>query len=438
MHKIFFKFIQRFFFISFFINVHALTAQSFGYLNQKVDVSVHQNKAFKFSASIRKDTSDKYASTYLYLTLSNSLTKGKSLLFESTENMPVSKNWQTFTIDGTIDPTATSLLFGMTCMNHGKYFFDNFKLEIQNEDGVWEEISIINPSFEDNLDTKKPVWGNTSMDSNREFTAKITNENPNSGNYCLKIELKDFYGSNDENGAFVYVNGVKLYYEIYGEGSPLLLLHGAGQSINAFKDQIDFFSKHYKVIALDSRGRGRSTDNDEELTYVNQAKDVKEFLDELKLDAVDIIGWSDGGIIGLIFAMEHPEKVKKLVAMGANIHPDGLFPQRLKEHKETLKKLEIDEKSKKTINYKIYKQLINYPQLKFEDLKKIVSPTLIMAGDHDVITDLHTVKIFQSIPKANLAIFPSETHWFPAANPTLFNNTVFDFLQKDFKKPNRY
>lgn len=437
MHNIFFKYLRLFFFISFFINAQVLTAQYFGHLNQTVDVSAYQNKAFKFSASVRKDSFNDYASTYLYLTLSNSFSKD-NLLFESTENMPVSKNWQTFTIDGTIDPTATSLLFGMTCMNNGKYFFDNFKLEIQNEDGVWEEISIINPSFEENIDAKKPVWGNTSMETNREFTATIMNENPNSGNYCLQIELKDFYGSNDENGGFVNVNGVKLYYEMYGEGKPLLLLHGAGQSISAFKNQIDFFSKHYKVIALDSRGRGRSTDTDDELTYVNQAKDVKEFLDVLALEAVDIIGWSDGGIIGLILAMEHPEKVKKLVAMGANIHPDGLFPERLQHHKETLKKLEADEKSKKTMNYKITKQLINYPQLKFEDLTKIVSPTLIMAGDHDVITDLHTVQIFQSIPKANLAIFPGETHWFPAMNPTLFNSTVFDFLQNDFKKPKRY
>lgn len=430
------SFIFLFFFIISLLNTQELIAQPYGNLAQEVDVSTHQNKAFKFSASIRKDSLNGYETTYL--TLTNNSSGDDLLLFESTESMPVSKNWQTFTIDGTIDSNATSLLFGMVCMNHGKFFFDDFKLEIQNEDGTWEELRVINPSFEDTTDIKKPVWGNTHMESNRDFTTEIITKNPKSGNYCLKVEIKDFYGSNDANGGFVNVNGVKLYYEIYGKGNPLLLLHGAGQSINAFRQQIDFFSKHYKVIALDSRGRGRSTDNDEELTYVNQAKDVKYFLDKLELDSVDIIGWSDGGIIGLIMAMKYPEKVKKLVAMGANIHPDGLLPERLQVHIESVKKLEMDAKTKKTFDYKLLKQLINYPLLKFEDLKSITSPTLIMAGDHDLITDMHTVKIFQSIPNANLAIFPGETHWFPATNATLFNSTVFDFLQKKFKKPKRY
>lgn len=421
-----------------FLNTQESIAQSFGYINQKVDISAHQNKSFKLSASVRKDFFSGNESTYLYLTLSDGSGKGAPLLYKSTKNMPVSENWNTFTIEGEIDSNATSLLFGMICMNHGKYFFDNFKLEVQNENGIWEELSILNPDFEDKINREEPIWGNTSMDSNKEFTTEIVNENPKSGNYCLKIEIKDFYGANDANGGFVNVNGVKLYYEIYGKGTPLLLLHGAGQSINAFKAQIDFFSKHYKVIALDSRGRGRSTDNDAELTYVNQAKDVKEFLDMLKLDSVDIIGWSDGGIIGLLVAMKYPEKVKKIIAMGANINPNGLLPERLEEHKETFRKLEMDEKSKNTIDYKIIKQLINYPQLTFKDLEVISAPTLIMAGDHDLITHMHTVKIFQSIPKANLAIFPGETHWFPKINAKLFNSTVFDFLQKEFTKPRRY
>ncbi|MGH1387151.1 alpha/beta fold hydrolase [Kordia sp.] len=432
------SFIYSFLIVISLLYTQKSIAQSYGYLNQKVDVSAHQNKAFKFSGNIRKDFFNGNSSTYLYLTLSNGSTEDSLLLYKSTENMPVTEDWKTFTITGKIDSTATSLLFGMLCINYGKFFFDDFKLEVQDEDGVWEEISVINPGFEDVADSNQPIWGNTNMDSNKKFSTEIITNNPKSGKYCLKIQIKGSYGGNDENGDFVDVNGVKLYYETYGKGTPLLLLHGAGQSINAFKAQIDFFSKHYKVIALDSRGRGRSTDNDDELTYMNQAKDVKLFLDKLALDSVDIIGWSDGGIIGLIMAMKYPEKVNKLVAMGANIHPNGLFPKRLKEHKERLKSLEMDEKSKSTIDYKITKQLIYYPQLTFEELKNITSPTLIMAGDHDVITDMHTVKVFQSIPNANLAIFPGETHWFPASNYKLFNSTVFDFLQKEFKKPKRY
>ncbi|EDP94458.1 hypothetical protein KAOT1_05962 [Kordia algicida OT-1] len=423
---------------SFYVHAQELKSEYYTYITQGTDVSAHINKPYKLSANIRKEVFNGNEKVYLFMNLIDASKEGGILHSKNSHNQLVSEEWQTITIEGMIEPTAKTLAFGLMCINNGKFFFDDFKLEVQNKDGTWEKLQLQNPDFEENRDNSNAIWENQSYQSNRNFTAVITKEKSNNDNYCLLVEGKDVYGQNDDKGGFVNVNGVKLYYEIYGKGKPLLLLHGAGQSISAFRSQIDFFSKHYKVIALDSRGRGRSTDNDDELTYVNQAKDVHDFLEKLKLDTVSIIGWSDGGIIGLIVAMKYPEKVEKLIAMAANIHPNGLLPERLQLHKKNIERLEKDEKEKDTFDYKLLKQLVYYPQLKFDDLRSITSPTLIMAGDHDLIQDMHTIKIFQAIPNANLAIFPGETHWFPEDNSKLFNTTVFDFLQKEFKKPNRY
>lgn len=246
------------------------------------------------------------------------------------------------------------------------------------------------------------------------------------------------FGQNEQAGAFVEVNGIQLYYEIYGKGEPLLLLHGTGQSISAFRFQIPYFEKHYQVIIADCRGRGRSTDTSDELTYELQASDISKFLDALQISSTNIVGWSDGGIIGIIMAITYPAKVKKLVAMGSNIHPEGLFPERLASHRAEFERLKRINNPENQILIKLYKLLSHYPKLRFEELSAIKSPTLIMAGDHDVIQDLHSLKIFHSIANAHLAIMPGETHGMPVTNPELFNSTVYRFLKTPFKKPERY
>ncbi|XLS30334.1 alpha/beta fold hydrolase [Flavobacteriaceae bacterium M23B6Z8] len=252
------------------------------------------------------------------------------------------------------------------------------------------------------------------------------------------MSAKDMYGKNDHLGGFLSLNGIRMYYEIYGDGEPLLLIHGTGQSIDAFRFQIPYFEKNYKVIVMDCRGRGRSTDTDEELTYELQAADIAKFMELLKIPSAHIVGWSDGGIIGIIMALRYPDKVRKLVTMGSNIHPEGLFPDRLASHKAEYERLKAQNDPDNKMILKLYKLLAYYPRLTFEDLAQITSPSLIMAGDHDVIQDTHTVSIFQSIPNAHLAILPGQTHGMPVANPELFNQTAGQFLQQKFVKPKRY
>lgn len=134
------------------------------------------------------------------------------------------------------------------------------------------------------------------------------------------------YGSNPACGKYITVGKSQIYYETYGHGAPLLLLHGGLGSISSFKNCIPELAKHYLVIAPDSPGHGRSSHTDS-LSYQFLADYIAEFIDLLKLDSLYVLGWSDGGIIGLILAAERPDKIKKLIAVGANTRLDDLMEE---------------------------------------------------------------------------------------------------------------
>ena len=127
------------------------------------------------------------------------------------------------------------------------------------------------------------------------------------------------YGHNKLAGKYYDLRGFKMYAETYGQGAPLLIIHGNGGSINNFVYQIPYFSKKYKVIVADSRAQGNSADSGDSLTYEMMADDYAALLDAMKLDSVYVIGWSDGGINALLLAIRHPEKVKKLASTGAKL-----------------------------------------------------------------------------------------------------------------------
>jgi pimeloyl-ACP methyl ester carboxylesterase len=134
------------------------------------------------------------------------------------------------------------------------------------------------------------------------------------------------YGSNPAASATFVHDGVTLYYETYGTGQPLLLIHGNGGSIADLAAQIDFFRKHYKVIAMDSRDHGKSSDSQGKLNYELMTGDLAALLDHLHTGPVYVLGWSDGGIEALELGYMFPDKVKKIVSMAANLTPDGLAP----------------------------------------------------------------------------------------------------------------
>ena len=250
------------------------------------------------------------------------------------------------------------------------------------------------------------------------------------------------YGSNEKVGKYAKVNGIKMYYEIYGKGKPLVLIHGNGANIESMGHQIQYFSEHYKVIVADSRGHGKTGIGEGELTYKQMAADWAELLEYLEIDSTYIIGWSDGGIIGLLLAINNPSKVKMLAAMGANLQPDtsALYPWAVNWIKKKYKMYDNKlQKNDTTKNWKLLKQyfylMMTQPNIPLADLHKISVPVLVLAGDKDMIREEHTVLIFQNIPKAHLCIFPGQTHFIPITDPELFNQTIYKFFTNPFKRP---
>jgi len=245
-----------------------------------------------------------------------------------------------------------------------------------------------------------------------------------SGNIC-SAQADPAIGDNPIAGKYFNSNGVKIYYETYGEGTPLVLLHGNGGSIKSRRDLIPEFAKKYKVIALDSRCHGKSGCPSQYLTYEQMAEDVNGLLSNLNIDSVYMWGHSDGAIIGLLLSIHHPEKVKKLLASGANLRPDstavdpGLFPL-----------LGILEKQVKndSILSKQFRLLVDQPNIPVTDLEKIKSSVLIMAGDRDAIRNRHTLEIFEHIPKALLCILPGTTHFVYHDRKKWFTEILYDFF----------
>ncbi|MBP6335637.1 MAG: alpha/beta hydrolase, partial [Bacteroidia bacterium] len=186
------------------------------------------------------------------------------------------------------------------------------------------------------------------------------------------------YGENLEAGRYLHVRGFKFYYETYGEGEPLLLIHGNEGSIHDFHRNIPYFSSTYKVIAADSRSQGKSTDNADSLSYEMMAEDFRVLLDSLQIDSCNIIGWSDGGIIGLLLAIYHPDKVKKLAISGANLWADTsaltpYFFNWIHTQIDSLSQLTQTPETKNT--FKLISLMRDQPNISLEQLNNIKCPT---------------------------------------------------------------
>lgn len=271
----------------------------------------------------------------------------------------------------------------------------------------------------------------------------------------LNAQTQIQYGSNKEVGKYTEVNDIKMYYEVYGEGHPLLMISGNNGSINNWSNQIPIYSQKYKVIACDSRAQGRSYDSNLEITYSLMASDYNELLAKLKLDSVFVLGWSDGGIIGLDMAINYPSKVKKLIIGGTNFVHDttAIYPKVIdiyskfkstpfEQLPELIRQgyttLSPQPERAKIIFNKLVDLVLKYPNYSVSDLVKIKVPTLVIAGDHDLIREEHTIKLFQGIPHAQLFIVPGATHISLLEKPDLLNKIIDDFLTMPYKDVNRY
>ena len=239
------------------------------------------------------------------------------------------------------------------------------------------------------------------------------------------------YGSNNAAGNYKQINGINMYYETYGSGKPLIFLHGNGGSIYSSRAKIDYFKQYFKVIAIDSRGHGKSVDTTTKmLTYTQMANDIKVLLDSLGIDSANISGQSDGGILGLLIAINYPSKISKLAAFGAN-----LFPGKKAIVDEIENMVRDTLRVTKDFNRRRLYSLLEYqPNITEKELKTIKCPVLIMSGDRDVIRLEHSIKIFYNIENSNFFVMPGATHFGSYEKPELFNLVLLDFFNKPFSK----
>jgi pimeloyl-ACP methyl ester carboxylesterase len=246
------------------------------------------------------------------------------------------------------------------------------------------------------------------------------------------------YGNNKAAGKYFNIRGFNMYAETYGTGQPLLIIHGNGGSISNFVNQIPYFSKKYKVIVADSRAQGNSKDAADSLSYEMMADDYDALLDQMKIDSAFVIGWSDGGINGLLLAIRHPEKVKKLAVTGANLWPDttAVFDdveQMVLPEYNSIKSVSNKTAQQKAA-WKLLRLLVEEPHISLTDLQKISAPTLVIGGDHDVIKPEHTLLIAQNIPNSYLWILPNSGHSTPVVYKDEFNKKIDEFFSKPFRK----
>ncbi|MBS7564225.1 alpha/beta hydrolase [Mucilaginibacter sp. Bleaf8] len=253
---------------------------------------------------------------------------------------------------------------------------------------------------------------------------------------------KMFFGNNVRAGHYLKTRGIKLYYETYGQGQPLLMIHGNGGSIDNFKNQIPYFAKNYRVIVADSRAQGKTIDNRDSLSYEMMADDLNALLDSLHLKQCYIIGWSDGGINGLLMAMRHPDKVKKLAITGANLWPDStalapavfqFMADQKKQMDDSLRRMKNPSAEFKN-SKKLLELMIYQPHITLEQLHHIKSPTLVIGGDHDAIPPQHTMQIALAIPQSYLWILPNSGHSTLINYRDEFNKTVSNFFSKPYRK----
>ena len=224
------------------------------------------------------------------------------------------------------------------------------------------------------------------------------------------------------------IRGHRIYYTVRGNGPTLVLLHGGGDSgEHSFVRQLDVFSEHHHIVAPDQVGQGHTPDVPGPLSYTAMMEDTATLLELLKLKHVDIVGFSDGGILALMLAVRHPELVGRLVISGVNIAPEGLNPENLEE----LRALQIPKP--KTIDEKLAHLWLTSPteaELNLSLLVKITQPVLLISGDRDAITLEHTLQIFHALPHAELCVLPGTDHATFSGRPEWLNPIINSFLDR--------
>lgn len=247
---------------------------------------------------------------------------------------------------------------------------------------------------------------------------------------------------NRPQGQRVAVNGIEMYYEIFGEGEPLLLIHGGAATIESWFGQIPVFSKKFKVIAPDSRGHGRTNDAPGPIDFKLMASDIEGLLDHLGIKSVMIVGWSDGGVTGLELAMRRPDLVKKLVTLGAHSRPEGMTAEFKAEVEgsspdhfppilvDGYKALSPDGPEHWPVVFEKLKTMwLTLPNYQDSELRGIQCPVLLMVGESDIVQEEESKRLASLISKSQLKVLKGATHYSPVEIPEVVNDTILGFLE---------
>jgi len=236
------------------------------------------------------------------------------------------------------------------------------------------------------------------------------------------------------------VNGIEMYYATYGAGDPVLLIHGGLGNADIWSAQVADLMKDHLVIVADSRGHGRSTRTAEPFGYDLMSSDYLALLDYLKVDKVDLVGWSDGGIIGLDIAMTHPERLDHLFAQAANITTDGVNPAVATDAvfgsyidwmSKDYARLSPTPDQFEAFVTQISEMWASQPNWTDAQVAAITVPTEIVVGDHDeAILPAHSEKIAGLIPGAKLLILPDASHFAMLQAPGEYNAAVRAFIDQ--------
>lgn len=218
---------------------------------------------------------------------------------------------------------------------------------------------------------------------------------------------------------YIQLDGQVLYYEKQGEGSPLLLLHGNGESHEIFAEAMEPLAAAHTVYAIDSRGHGLSA-TPKEYHYADMAQDIVNFIQALAIPRPALYGFSDGGIVGLLVAMTHSSLLSRLIVSGANLSPKGLRSAARREIKSIFKKNSDP----------LTEMMLLEPSINENDLSSISVPTFVLAGEKDMVKPKETQKIAAAIPGASLRILPGEDHGSYVIHSDKLAPLLLEFLQQ--------
>lgn len=233
-------------------------------------------------------------------------------------------------------------------------------------------------------------------------------------------------------GGYARVSDTRIYYEIYGEGAPVLLLHGNGENLHTFDALIPTLAERYRVIALDTRGHGKSGRGTKPFRFETFADDVFEAMKILELEPARVIGYSDGGSTAMHLALRYPQCVGRLLLLGANLNPKGVEVRfQAPVVMGYLACKAIARVSRKAEGKReLLELMVKHPQLTVEQVGRIGAPALVLAGEKDIIKSTHTMEIAEAIPGARMEIIPGADH-FTLVKARQTANAIMQFLDEE-------